>query len=95
MSRLARLLILALVIPAPSRAGEEAACWSYDATPGLFGWTQPPSTACRDGQTVTGAPSLPAPPAPRDDAATPPPSDKDETGFTFSGSAYVGIVATF
>lgn len=86
--------MLFLLPPAPVFAGDAAVCWSYEARPGLFEWTQPPSTACRAGKTVTGAQAE----APADPPAPGTSTVHDAPGVVavwFSGEVHIGFAARF
>lgn len=102
MTGLLRPALLLLAITPASAIGEELQpCWSLEATPGLFDWHQAPSTACRDGETVTGVPSvpgtLPAPPpgASLTEASTQGASAAPRPSLIFSAEAQVGVAVRF
>lgn len=98
MKRAALLLVFAASLAAPAFADEGTTCWDYGNSSGLFSWTKPPSTACRDGASVTAAAGLPraaALPQHQGQAALDSANRPPATGFTFSGTAYVGIGARF
>jgi hypothetical protein len=106
MIRPARLYLIACIAAGaatPASGDEAARCWSYAANPGLFAWTQAPSTACRDGEDVTGAGVAPGPlpvTAPgigASGADTPANLPTPATGltFSFSGTASVGVAVAF
>ncbi|MCB1355465.1 MAG: hypothetical protein KDK53_02850 [Maritimibacter sp.] len=75
--------------------GPGTRCWGPGTAPGLFDWSASPGIACRDGGAAA-APDATAPLATAaQDGLQAPRTPGAPAQITISGSAYVGIAATF